>query len=159
MPQRPSKNMILKSPQIKISVTVTGAFHWPLLQTELREHWLLHGRFRALLKKWEPFKLSWLPYLILMRKLELFMPWWLENRGAATRYCRFLSVMRYALGRGKVGLGLGLGAMRLACLSSSPKTYKIRGQEASQLQPSLSFQKSLIEEYSLNHNWRPYNMI
>ena len=28
----------------------------------------------------ENFRLSWLPYLVILPKVELFMPWWLENR-------------------------------------------------------------------------------
>ena len=29
--------------------------------------------------QWENFKLLWLPALVLMTNLELFVPWWLEN--------------------------------------------------------------------------------
>ena len=29
----------------------------------------------------ENFKLCWLPYLVLMKSLKFFIPWWLENGG------------------------------------------------------------------------------
>ena len=32
------------------------------------------------LSQWENLKLCWFPYLVLVKKFELFIPWWLENR-------------------------------------------------------------------------------
>ena len=56
--------------------------------------------FTSYLSHWENFKLCGLPYLVLMEKFELVIPWCLENRARhERRFCSGLvSVVVFSLG-------------------------------------------------------------